>query len=59
MKMLGLSPKIPEPPKATPMADEEAIRRAKKRSIVDLQSRGGRASTILGSALGSADKLSG
>ena len=38
---------IPEPPKATPMADEAAIARKKKQALTRQQSRGGRLSTIL------------
>lgn len=39
---------IPEPPKATPMVDEAAVRKKKKQKIAAAQTRGGRQSTILG-----------
>jgi hypothetical protein len=58
MKMLGLSPDppaLPPPPKPTPMVDEVAIAKARKKAAVDLQNRSGRSSTILGSA----EKLGG
>ena len=47
---------IPEPPKATPMVDEDAVRRKKKKHIAAGQQRGGRPSTIL-SDLGNSDTL--
>ena len=55
MKMLGLSPKMPEPPKPTPMVDEAAVARARKNAAVAVQNRSGRSSTILGAV----DKLGG
>lgn len=48
-------PKIPPPPKPTPMVDEEALKRAKTRTVATRRQSGGRDSTILGSA----DKLGG
>lgn len=42
-----LAQSIPEPPKATPMADEAAIARKKKQAMARQQTRGGRSSTIL------------
>lgn len=39
---------IPEAPKATPMVDEAAIAKKKKKTIAATQMRGGRQSTILG-----------
>lgn len=53
--MAGLfsKPKTPELPKPTPMADEEAIKRAKMRAVSRVQSSSGRDSTILSSG----DKL--
>ncbi len=47
---------IPEAPKATPMVDEAAIARKKKKLIAANQQRGGRQSTIL-SDLGSSETL--
>lgn len=38
---------IPPPPPATPMVDENAILRKKKKAIAAQQTRGGRQSTIL------------
>jgi hypothetical protein len=38
---------IPEPQKATPMVDEAAIAKKKKKALVAANSRGGRGSTIL------------
>lgn len=39
---------IPEPIKATPMVDEAAITKKKKKKFAEYQARGGRQSTILG-----------
>lgn len=49
---------IPEPPKATPMIDEAALARKKKKQIAATQQRGGRQSTLL-SELGSSEGLGG
>ena len=46
------TPPLPEP---TPMADEDAIKKAKQKTAMRLRTMGGRESTILGSA----DKLGG
>jgi hypothetical protein len=40
-------PKAPGAPKAPPTADEDALKRARKRSMAAQQSRSGRASTYL------------
>lgn len=37
----------PEGPKVMPLADDEAVKRAKKASIIKQMNRGGRSSTIL------------
>lgn len=45
-------PKVAEPvagPKVMPLADDEAIKRAKKASILKQMARGGRTSTMLSS----------
>lgn len=55
MGSLFKSPKMPEPPKPTPMVDEAAVKRAKAAAASRLRSSSGRDSTILGSA----DKLGG
>ena len=49
MGFLFKAPKAPkmDPPPVMPVADDEAIRRAKKQSIIRQMSRGGRESTIL------------
>lgn len=49
--MAGLfsKPKTPGLPKPTPMADEEAIKRARLRTVSRIQSTSGRDSTILSS----------
>lgn len=51
------APPPPPPPEPTPMVDEEAIKKAKERALRSARGRGGRASTVLGSALD--DKLGG
>ena len=43
----GDAPKPPTPPKPVPMADPEALKRAKKKSLAEQRKRGGRESTIL------------
>ncbi len=53
--LFGDSPKMPEPPKPTPMVDDEAIKRAKKKPAARVRSTSGRDSTILGEA----DRLGG
>lgn len=53
------SPKIPAPPPPTPMADEAAIARAKKRASQRVVAKSGRAGTILSGALGADEKLGG
>lgn len=53
--LFGSEPKMPEPPKPTPMADDEAIKRAKKKTSARVRGSSGRDSTILGDA----DKLGG
>jgi hypothetical protein len=40
---------MPEAPKATPMVDEDAIKRKKKQAMSAAQARGGRQSTLLSS----------
>lgn len=55
MSGLFSSPKVPAPPKPTPMADEAAVKRAKAAASARLRLSSGRDSTILGSA----DKLGG
>ena len=40
-------PKLPDAPKAIPMADEAAVAEARKRATSKAQSRTGRSSTIL------------
>lgn len=49
--LLGGSKKKAEPapvgPKVMPLADDEAIKRARKASIIQQMGRGGRSSTIL------------
>ena len=59
-KMLGggapKPPPVPKPPPPTPMADEEAIQRAKRGAAAGLQRRSGRASTVLSDA---EDRLGG
>ena len=45
--MFGSKPKVPKPPKPTPMADEEALERAKRRAAQGVRQRGGRESTLL------------
>jgi hypothetical protein len=63
--ILGLGDKkaapaaVPAPaaaPRVMPLADDEAVKRARKASIVRQQQRGGRASTIL---TGGSEKLGG
>lgn len=49
--------KTPTPPPATPMVDEEAVAKAKKRSTQRRAQDSGRSSTILGGVLGTGDKL--
>ena len=56
--MSGLFGKTPKPPPATPMVDEEALKRAKKRGVERVRNSGGRESTILGE-MGGSDKLGG
>lgn len=55
MSKMFKAPKMPEIPKPTPMVDEEALKRARLRTITQRRESGGRSSTILGSA----DKLGG
>lgn len=45
--MFSSKPKMPKPPEPTPMADEEAIKRAKTRTGASMRARSGRQSTIL------------
>ena len=52
-KLFGGTPK---PPKVTPMADEEAIKRMRRGAAEKLRSSGGRESTILGNILGEPGK---
>ena len=50
--LFGGKKKAPEPekgPVVMPIADDEEVRRAKKRSIIEQMSRGGRSSTMLSS----------
>lgn len=49
-KLFGGSPKMPKPPEPTPMVDEEAIKRAKKKTAARVRGSSGRDSTILGEA---------
>jgi hypothetical protein len=55
--MAGLfsKPKTPAPPKPTPMVDDDAINRAKKKTAARVRGSSGRDSTILGEA----DRLGG
>lgn len=55
----GKTPATPAPKAPTPIVDEAAIARAKKRSTQRQAASTGRASTILGGALGTEDKLGG
>lgn len=59
-KLFGGKPKvkIPDPPKPVPMADEDAINKAKRRAVARTRQSGGRESTILGE-VGGAEKLGG
>jgi hypothetical protein len=50
--------KMPAMPPATPMVDEEAVRKAKLKAQLKLRQTGGRESTIL-SDTGRSDKLGG
>ena len=45
----SLAPSVPKmaKPKAMPTADSEAVEAARRRSIAEMQTRGGRQSTIL------------
>lgn len=45
--LFGGSPRTPEPPKATPMADEEVIKKKRQNAMLQEMQRGGRASTIM------------
>lgn len=57
--IMGGKKKAPEPekgPVVMPLADDEAVRRAKKRSIIEQMGRGGRSSTLL---TGDSDSLGG
>ena len=46
----GRAPAMPEPPKATPMVDEAAVLKAKRKAMTAARERGGRQSTILSDA---------
>jgi hypothetical protein len=49
--LFGGSPKAPEPPKATPMADEQVIKKKRQSAMLQEMQRGGRASTIMSRAV--------
>jgi len=55
--LFGTNPKTPEitPPTVMPDTDEEAVKAARRRQIAEVQTRSGRASTILSQS----DKLGG
>ena len=57
--LFGSKPKTPAPPPPTPMVDEEAVTKAKKRASQRLAGSSGRASTILGGSLGTGEKRGG
>ena len=50
-------PKTVAPPPPTPMVDEEAVARAKKRTSQRTTGASGRAGTILSGSLGGGEKL--
>jgi len=55
MSGLFSKPKTPAPPAPTPMVDEQAVERAKKKTAARVRGSSGRDSTILGDA----DRLGG
>lgn len=59
MSGLFSKPKTPAPPPPTPMVDEEAVAKSKKRASQRLTGATGRSSTILGGSLGTSDKMGG
>lgn len=50
-------PKMPTPPPPTPMVDEEAVARAKKRTTQRTSGKSGRTGTLLSGSLGTGEKL--
>ena len=50
-------PKIPAAPAPTPMVDEEAVARAKKRATQRTSGKSGRTGTLLSGSLGPGEKL--
>jgi hypothetical protein len=50
-------PKIPAAPAPTPMVDEEAVARAKKRATQRTSGKSGRTGTLLSGSLGTGEKL--
>lgn len=58
MNMFGnKTPAQPTTPPPTPMVDEEAVARAKKRATQRTSGKTGRTGTILSGSLGSGEKL--